>query len=26
VKVSATKLGILANVKMVGVTIERGKR
>jgi dihydroneopterin aldolase len=26
VKVSASKLGILANVKMVGVTIERGKR
>ena len=26
VKVSASKLGILANAKMVGVTIERGKR
>jgi dihydroneopterin aldolase len=26
VKVSASKLGILANAKMVGVTIERGRR
>jgi dihydroneopterin aldolase len=26
VKVSASKLGILANVKLVGVTIERGRR
>jgi dihydroneopterin aldolase len=26
VRVSASKLGILANVKLVGVTIERGRR
>jgi dihydroneopterin aldolase len=26
VKVSASKLGILANAKMVGVTVERGRR